>query len=1048
MKWQKVRKNLLLKDAVVAFSVAILIWIILFQSIQREYQGDIENHLHETINNQNMSWLAATKMFQRGAQARFQASIYQPEVLDLLEKALDPQQTQQARLELYRLLYPYYQQRLLLNSGHFHLHFHTPDNRSFLRFHQPDKFGDDLSDARPTIVKANQTLKPVFAFESGKVISGLRHVFPIIYKGKHLGSVEFGQKFESLRKEIALFNPQHEYTIIYQATPLKAKQFKQFAYLYAPSQFSADWLEEDPFRLLPQTPLPLSQNFHQIAKQASADTALKQALANGENYANTYLWNKSYFILAFTTIKDVNNQTMAYLVSLKQTDNITTHHERVSDFNAILTLIMVLVALGLWRILISRRNEIHRKSYLESINNTMSEGLYVADNNGLITTANVAAQKMLGYSENELMGQNAHKLFHKANAEKSAATRCPIEMAAKHKKAFHGELMFRTKQQEPVMVSVSSRPLFVNQLQEGAVVSFTNITEQKTQDEALRIAATAFETQEGIMITDPKGTILRVNQAFTRLTGYHQKEVIGKKPNILSSGRQDKDYYRHMWQSLYKDHFWQGEIWNRRKDGRVYLEWLTITAVLNKKNHITHFVANFSDVTERHHAQEEIQQLAFFDPLTKLPNRRLLLDRLDHALLNSQRNHQCGALFFIDLDNFKTLNDSKGHMTGDLLLIEVANRLTRSVREVDTVSRIGGDEFVILMENLGENIDKASHQAEEVALKILEVFRQPFKLKDALHHTSPSIGVEVINCKHMHSDEILMHADLAMYQAKKHGRNTVRFFDPQMQISVEKIANLQNDLRNAIENQEFELYYQPQVNQHAQIIYAEALIRWNHDERGFVSPAEFIPLAEDSGLIIPIGDWVLKSACETLVNWQSDPALSHIKLAVNVSAKQFAEKAFVNKVKQILMETGATPDNLKLELTESMILNNIEKTIDKMNSLRDIGVRFSMDDFGTGHSSLAYLKRLPLSQLKIDQSFIRDLEVDSDDAAIVKTIIAMSNTLKLEVIAEGVETFAQKEFLRENQCFVYQGYLFSRPLPKIEFENLVNTAQNINNLDF
>uniref|UniRef100_UPI0035660813 putative bifunctional diguanylate cyclase/phosphodiesterase n=1 Tax=Thiomicrorhabdus sp. TaxID=2039724 RepID=UPI0035660813 len=323
----------------------------------------------------------------------------------------------------------------------------------------------------------------------------------------------------------------------------------------------------------------------------------------------------------------------------------------------------------------------------------------------------------------------------------------------------------------------------------------------------------------------------------------------------------------------------------------------------------------------------------------------------------------------------------------------------------------------------------------------------PFSIEEQNHHTSPSIGVEIIHCKHNHSDEVLMHADLAMYQAKKHGRNTVRFFDPQMQINVEQLASLQNDLRDAIDDEQFELYYQPQVSQHSEIIYAEALIRWNHPQKGFISPAEFIPMAEESGLIIPIGDWVIKNACETLVKWRSDEVLRHIKLAVNVSAKQFAENEFVDKVKHTLTQTGANPNHLKLELTESVVVKDIEKTILTMNALRDIGVRFSMDDFGTGHSSLSNLKRLPLSQLKIDQSFIRDLPDDTDDAIIVKTIIAMSNTLKLEVIAEGVETYEQKEFLNQNQCYVYQGYLFSRPVPLSEFETLVKNTSQINAIE-
>ncbi len=1040
------KKQYHLRDWGTAIAFSLLVWIVLFQGLYQVYKTDNQTYLDELISKQEIAWQAATKMFQRGVEARFQSEIYQPEVLELLVKAQNPRLEQQARIDLYRLLYPYYQKRLRQNDGHFQLHFHTADNHSFLRFHQPEKFGDDLSQARPTVVKANQTLRPVYAYESGKIISGLRHVFPIVYKGRHLGSVELSQKFESLRKEIALFNPQHEFTILYNRKLLEAKSFKQFSYIYSPSPISSEWLEEDAFRILPQTPLPLSQTMHDISEIAKNDPSLNADLDHGEEFAKVYPFGKTYYALTFTPIHDINQQNMAYLISLSQADEITVNHQRLWTYGTILTLIVILFAYGLWRILASRRQQYQYQTYLEGINNTIGEGLYVTDTDGLISTANESAQKILGYSEEELLGLNPHDLFHKALDTATGAHHCPIEEAANNGETFQGELVFIRKNRHEMLASVSSQPLIINNRLKGSVVSFKDITDQKAIDEALHIAATAFETQEGIMITDPKGNILRANKAFSKLTGFSQDEVIGKTPRILNSGVQDKEFYRQMWQNLLKNHFWQGEIWNRRKNGDIYLEWLTITAVVDKTGKITQFVANFSDVTERHKAQEEIQRLAFYDPLTKLPNRRLLLDRLEQAILHSQRTHQCGALFFIDLDNFKTLNDSKGHMVGDLLLKEVANRLSSAVRDVDTVSRIGGDEFVILMENLGENSEQAATHAEEVALKILDIFRNPFTVGHQSHHTSPSIGVEIIHCRHNHSDEILMHADLAMYQAKKHGRNTVRFFDPQMQTNVEQLASLQADLRAAIDQKQFELYYQPQVNQHAEIIYAEGLIRWNHPEKGFISPAQFIPLAEDSGLIVPIGDWVLKTACEALVKWRNDPELNHIKLAVNVSAKQFAENDFVEKVKKTLEETGANPNYLKLELTESVVVKDIEKTILTMNALRDIGVRFSMDDFGTGHSSLSNLKRLPLSQLKIDQSFIRDLTVDNDDAIIVKTIIAMSNTLKLEVIAEGVETYDQKDFLNQNQCYVYQGYLFSRPIAQPEFESLVKSTSQINAL--
>lgn len=1041
------KRTSLYKDGLISLAITFIIWFTLFSGMHNEHTKEIQRNLKQVTEQQDLVWRSVQKIFKQGVDVHFFSTIYQPDVIVLLQQAQNPELRQQARIELYRLLYPYYQKRLRQNDGHFHLHFHTPDNHSFLRFHQPEKFGDDLSKARPSVVKTNQTLKPVHAFETGKIISGMRHIYPIVYEGKHLGSVEFGQKFESLRQEINQFNPALEYTIIYQRTPLERKTFKEMAYLYGPSLFSDQWLEEDPYRVLPQSPLPHSPEMQAVANQARQDDTLNASLEQGGSFARVYSSNGQYYSLCFTPIHGIQNQNMAYLVSLSKDDQIAAVNRRFETFAVVLTLFMLLGWLIIWRLMHSHRRQREQHSYLQSITHTINEGLIVLDAQCRITMLNAAAEKLLGYPEEALLGKVLFEHFVNQD-ENQQPPETLIKNATFQGLSYQGELDIYNKDQQPFTASVSSQPLYIDGKLKGAVISFYDITAEKQQQEALRIAATAFETQEGIMITDPNGTILRVNKAFTVLTGYASEDVVGQTPSLLNSGRQDQAFYQKMWNSLVKDHFWQGEIWNKRKDGQVYLEWLTITAVVDDRGNITQFVANFSDVTERHQAREEIQKLAFYDPLTKLPNRRLLIDRLEHAILYTQRTHQCGALFFIDLDNFKTLNDTKGHLVGDLLLKEVAKRLILAVRDVDTVSRIGGDEFVILLENLGDNPSIAAQHAEHLALKILELFNQPFILENEQFHTSPSIGVEVIHCQHTNSDELLTHADLAMYQAKKHGRNTIRFFDPQMQINVERIASLQNDLREALEREQFELYYQPQVNQHAEVVYAEALIRWNHPERGFVSPAEFIPISEESGQIIYIGDWVLKKACETLVRWQQDPLLHHIKLAVNVSAKQFAHRDFVSNVKNALQTSGARPDFLKLELTESVVVKEVEKTIETMNALRDIGVRFSMDDFGTGHSSLSYLKRLPLSQLKIDQSFIRDLTVDSDDATIVKTIIAMSNTLKLEVIAEGVETIEQREFLKENQCYIYQGYLFSRPLPIDGFENLVKTAQDINLIDF
>ena len=446
---------------------------------------------------------------------------------------------------------------------------------------------------------------------------------------------------------------------------------------------------------------------------------------------------------------------------------------------------------------------------------------------------------------------------------------------------------------------------------------------------------------------------------------------------------------------------------------------------------------SFAHELQRRHAADEIERLAFYDPLTSLPNRRLLHDRLRYALAASARHHNHGAVLFIDLDDFKTLNDTKGHNIGDLLLIEVARRLQACMREKDTVARVGGDEFVVILEELSEDALQAAVQTEAVADKILASISQSYLLQGYEYHSSTSIGISLFHHQECTMDELLKRADTAMYQAKVAGRKTKRFYDPAMQVALESRTALENDLRRARAENQFMLYYQMQVDHSGKIVGAEALIRWQHPQRGLVSPFQFIPLAEETGMILAIGQWVLETACAQLNAWQAAPLTDKLQIAVNVSASQFRQLDFVEQVRQTMRRHELNPDRLKLELTESIMLDNIEDTIVKMKTLRMEGVRFSMDDFGTGYSSLAYLTQLPFDQLKIDQSFVRNIGVKHSDAVIVQTIIGMAKNLGMEVLAEGVETEEQRLFLEQHGCSLYQGYLFGKPVPIEQFEALL-----------
>jgi diguanylate cyclase (GGDEF)-like protein/PAS domain S-box-containing protein len=549
------------------------------------------------------------------------------------------------------------------------------------------------------------------------------------------------------------------------------------------------------------------------------------------------------------------------------------------------------------------------------------------------------------------------------------------------------------------------------------------------QESELRVAAAAFESQLAMLITDARASILRVNQAGQRLTGYAVAELLGQHPRMLLPLRVRAETEARWFSSVAADQSWEGECPILDREGREVPALVSVAAVRSSDGTVSHIIYTATDITERKRAEDEIRQLAFFDPLTRLPNRRLLLDRMGHALVTGARSGLSGAILFLDLDKFKTLNDTRGHAVGDQLLACVGERLRQSVRECDTVARLGGDEFVILLEGLEADPVGAADQVGHITAKIQLALNQAYLLDGEEHHSSPSMGVAMFRGQDAGADELLRQADLAMYQAKAAGRNTVRFFDPGMQAAVTAHARLEADLRLALTLNQFELHHQTQVDAAGQVTGTEALLRWRHPARGMVSPADFIPMAEESGLILPLGQWVLATAVETLQRWALQPALAGLTIAVNISARQFHSPQFVPEVLALLDRPGLDPQRLKLELTESLLLENVDAVIAKMHALKARGVSFSLDDFGTGYSSLAYLKRLPLQQLKIDQSFVRDIFEDENDVAIVRAIVTLGQSLGLQVIAEGVETVGQHQFLAGIGCEAFQGYLFARPQP-------------------
>ena len=555
--------------------------------------------------------------------------------------------------------------------------------------------------------------------------------------------------------------------------------------------------------------------------------------------------------------------------------------------------------------------------------------------------------------------------------------------------------------------------------------------QQALMESALHRQAILDNMVDGVITISERGLVESFNKAACEMFGFAADEVIGQSVSMLMPST-----HSHRHQNYLEHHQKTGEarvigvtreVHGLRKGGVEFPIAISVTRISRSGRPI--FIGLVRDITQRKQDEEEIRRLAFYDPLTSLPNRRLLMDRVKQALLTSARTGQHGALMFLDLDHFKHLNDTLGHDVGDLLLQQVAQRMRSCVREGDSVARLGGDEFVVLLESLSMNPQEAASQAEVIAGKVMAALGHPYVLREHVHTSTPSIGIVIFLEDNESMDELLKKADVAMYQAKAAGRNTMRFFDPEMQAAAASRAALERDIRSGLALGEFVLHYQIQVDSHGRSHGAEALVRWNHAVRGLVSPAEFIPVAEETGLILPLGQWVLEEACTQLVKWSRSQQTAHWKVSVNVSAMQFAQESFVERVQLALQKTGARPDHLTLELTESMLVNDVDDIINKMSAIKALGVGFSLDDFGTGYSSLSYLKRLPLDQLKIDQSFVRDLETDTSDAVIARTIIALGHSLGLAVIAEGVETSRQRDFLQGFGCDAFQGYFYGRPLP-------------------
>ena len=671
-----------------------------------------------------------------------------------------------------------------------------------------------------------------------------------------------------------------------------------------------------------------------------------------------------------------------------------------------------------------------------------NEGLAVIDSHGVFVFVNPAAEELMGSQPGGLLGKRpADIALERVRTDGTVylSEDYPMAVSLREQRELRS-LVFGLRSPEGTVrwLELNSSLLPMGAAGEfGVVATLSDITERRQTEERLRLAFEAIrQSGEGILMTDAGHRIFSVNPAFEAKTGYSADEAMGHTPALLSSGRNNEDFYREMQARLESEGYWQGEIWNQRKNGDAYPEWLNVSTVREHEGQPRYYVYIYSDMTEHFEAQRRIELLVHHDPLTGLPNRVLLRDRVEQATAQANRSQSRVALMFLDLDRFKNINDSLGHPVGDELLKEVVTRLKRCVRESDTISRQGGDEFMIVLNDVRDS-EAVSRVAEQIQLQISE----PMEIEGHRLSTSFSIGVSIYPDDGQDFDTLLKKADTAMYHAKEAGRNSHRFFTEQMNRQVVEHLTLETQLRRALENREFVLHYQPQMDLHeGTIIGVEALIRWNSPENGLVSPARFIPVAEESGLIVPIGAWVLREACRQAREWQ-EAGIAPFVMAVNLSAVQFRHHDLINSVINALVLSDLDSQWLELELTESILIQDAEATLDAIRGLKALGIKLSVDDFGTGYSSLTYLKRFSVDKLKIDQSFVRDLARDPEDAAIVRAIIQMAHSLRLRTIAEGVESEELATLLRVFHCDEIQGFWFARPMPPRELEDFLRSHQ-------
>lgn len=866
-----------------------------------------------------VTYRASIEMYRLATEILFEELILHDEFVETFAQGVQSTGAtrDRARGKLYRLLSPTYAQ--LKERGIRQLHFHTASGHSFLRFHAPDRCEDPLFEVRPTVRLANTERRAISGFEAGRIVSGFRYVFPVFHGEEHLGSMETSVTFRSIREAMTDIDPRSEYALVLRREQVEEVLFEDQRSLYEISPLHDDFLVEDPrLRFLDSSPPP-SATVRELDGQLSSLPQVQKGMAAGESFTVSLGTASGDWAVSFMPIRDILDRQAAYVVAYTRAPFAASLRNEFYLNMGLLTLVFFAFAWFTRGLLRSGARLQQEKQQLQTITDTIADGLYVMDVHGVINRVNPAFSELLGYRAEEIVGQVGHQHFH-----------------------VHGDGTLHQHQAECPVFSVIGRG-----------------------------------------------------------QGYVGEELF------------------------------------RRKDGGLLT--VEVSCQLMRAEGVTiGAVAAFRDISERKANDQRIRYLAQYDTLTNLPNRTLLLDRLQQAIAVAQREGEYFAILFLDIDNFKNINDSLGHLVGDQLLQQVAARLIDCVRGSDTVSRQGGDEFIIIVRQIRETADPV-----QIARKILAAMALPFSIEGPELRVTASIGIALYPEDGPDPATLIKNADAAMYHAKKLGRNNYQFFTADLNARVHQRLLLENSLRRALENQEFFLHYQPLVDlESGRILGAEALLRWLHPELGLVSPEQFIPVAEECGLISSIGEWVIREACRQNKAWQ-DAGIPPIQVAVNLSPLQFRQQNLEVIILQALEESGLAAAYLEIEITENLLMSTADQTVPLLRRFKEMGMRISVDDFGTGYSSLSYLKHFPLDKLKIDRSFVRDVSSDPDDAAIASAIIAMAHRLRLKVLAEGVETIDQRNFLLREGCNEAQGFYFSRPLPAVELAVLLRSGQSL-----